>query len=70
MERAVEKEGVKEELVRGLQERAKEGTVSQEDVKKENVEDIAKQPVMEKGGLFCKLRELKKRISSHLLCIS
>ena len=56
--------------MRGLQERAKEGTVSQEDVKKENVEDIAKQPVMEKGGLFCKLRELKKRISSHLLCIS
>jgi len=67
----VEKGVTKEELVAGSQEHAKEDTTSQEDMKEETVmEEIAKQPPTGKGSLFHKLRELKKKVSSHLPCIS
>lgn len=58
----MEKEVVKEGLVKVPRDRVKEG--------QKDVEEIVKQPPTAKGGLLCKLRELKKKLSSHLSCIS
>ena len=67
----MEKEVVKEELVTGPQEHAKKDATNQEDMEKGTVmEEIAKQSPMGKGRLFYKLRELKRKVSSHLPCIS
>jgi len=64
LERVVEKEVIKEELVTGPQEHAKKDAASQEDM-----EGITKQPSAGKGSLLYKLRELKRKVSSHLPCI-
>lgn len=66
----MEKEVVKEELIIRPQEHAKNDTTSKEDTEGTVVEEIAKQPSTGKGSLFYKLRELKKKVSSHLPCIS
>lgn len=67
----MEKEVVKEELVTGPQEHAKKDTTGQEDMDEGIVmEDAAKQPPTGKGSLFYKFRELKRKVSSHLPCIS
>ena len=59
----MEKEVVKEEL----QERAGEGTTDQENMREETVK-VAGQPPVEKRTLLRKLRELKRKVSDHLLC--
>jgi len=70
LERVVEKGAVGKEPVK-VEERAKEETTDKEDVKENIVmEEPAKQPPTEKRGLLPTLRELKKKISSRLLCIS
>jgi len=62
----MEKEVVKEEL----QERAGEGTTDQENMGEETVMKVAGQPPVEKRTLLRKLRELKRKVSDHLLCTS
>ena len=66
----MEKEVVKEELMIGPQEHAKKDTTNQKDMERTVMEGIAKQPPTGKGSLFYKLRGLKKKVSSHLPCIS
>ena len=70
----MEKEVVKKEPVK---ERTEVEAANKEDVKGEiAMEELVEQPptgkgvVGEEGGLFCKLRELKKKILGHLLCMS
>jgi hypothetical protein len=70
LEKVVEKEVVKEGLVAMPQERRKEDMIGQDTKEETVVEEIAKQPPTGKGNLLFKLRELKKKVSSHLPCIS
>jgi hypothetical protein len=63
---AVETEPAKEQV----KEHTKEETTSKEMKGEIVMEEFAKQPPTEEGGLFCKLRELKKKILGHLLCMS
>ena len=59
----MEEEGVKEEPMKeSVKEHAKEETVREE--------EITQQLPTEEGGLLCKLRELKKKVLSHLSCMS
>jgi len=60
-----------------VKERAKVEATNKEDVKEKiAMEEFVEQPhtekavVEEEGGLLCKLRELKKKIVGHLLCMS
>ena len=50
----------------------KEPVVENAKAEKGNIvmEEFVKQPPTEKGGLLYKLRELKKKISGHLSCMS
>ena len=59
----MEEEVVKEEPV---------GAPFKEPVKEETAkkEEIAQQPPTQKGGLLCKLRELRKKVSCRQLCMS
>jgi len=53
------------------QERQKEYTIGQDNKGEETVmEETAKQLPVGKGSLFFKLRGLKRKVSSHLPCIS
>jgi len=59
----VEEEVVKDEPVKvSFKEPVKEETARKE--------ENPQQPPTEKGGLLCKLRELKKKVSCPLLCVS
>lgn len=52
------------------QERQKEYTSDQDMGEETMMEETAKQPPVGKGSLLYKLRGLKRKVSSHLPCIS